>query len=105
MNKQQFTKHLTRLVELKKGVEKIEDVIRESTITDVFTGGLLGIGWYEDLLINILEDAMEDTSRNISYWIYELEMGKEWKKGTITDVDGKDIKLKTINDLYRELIK
>ena len=104
LNKQQFTKHLTRLVELKKEVEKVEGVMNSSILKDGF-GGLLGIGWYEDLLVNILEDAMEDTFHNISYWIYELNMGKNWKKGMITDKDGKDIKLKTINDLYKELIK
>jgi hypothetical protein len=104
MNKQQFTKHLTRLVELKKEVEKVEGVMNSSILKDGF-GGLLGIGWYEDLLVNILKDAMDDDFDNIIYWIYDLELGTKWKKGMITDKDGKDIKLKTINDLYKELIK
>jgi len=104
MTKKQFKRHLTRLVELKTEVEKIEDVMRKSTINDDFRGGLLGLGWYEDLLVDILEDTMEDTGHNISYWIYELEMGTKWKKGTITDTNNKDVKLKTINDLYNCII-
>ena len=102
MNKQQFTKHLTRLVELKKEVEKLEGVMRKSILKDGF-GGLIGISWYEDLLVNILKDSMNDEFDNIIYWIYDLELGTKWKKGMITE-EGKDIKLKTINDLL-ELIK
>ena len=104
MTKEQFKRHLTRLVELKKEVEKIEDVMRNSPLRDNFSGGLLGINWYEDLSINILSDAMDDKFNYLSYWIYELEMGTKWKKGTITDTNDKDIKLKTINDLYNCII-
>ena len=104
MTKEQFKRHLTRLVELKKEVEKIEDVMRNSPLRESIGGGLLGIGWYEDLSIKILSDAMDDTGHNISYWIYDLEMGTKWKKGTITDTNNKDVKLKTINDLYNCII-
>ena len=106
MNKQQFTKHLTKFVELKKETEKIENIMYKSILKDDFNSGLYGVGLYTDLILDILKDAMDDDEfDNIIYWIYNLEFGTKWKKGMITDKDGKDIKLKTINDLYKELIK
>ena len=101
MNKKTFKEHVTTLVNLKKETGKIEGVIRESKINDSFSGGIIGLGWYEDLIVNVLQDAVNDENDNLGYWLYDLEMGKKWKKGTITDGDGKDIKLKTINDLIK----
>ena len=42
----------------------------------------------------------EDRDEWISYFCFELEFGKKWKAGMITDKDGEDIPLGTIGDLY-----
>ena len=105
MTKEQFKKHLTRLVELKKEVEKVEDVMRKSTLNDGFGGELLGVDWYEDLSLKILSDAMDDKDQWIPYWIYDCELGT--RKGlynSVKDRDGKKIPFKTINDLYNCII-
>lgn len=36
----------------------------------------------------------------IEYFCIELEFGKKWAKGTVTEKDGMDIKLETAEDLY-----
>ena len=41
----------------------------------------------------------------IGYFMYELDWGATWKEGTITNKDGTDIKLATIEDLYEILIQ
>ena len=38
----------------------------------------------------------------ISYWMWELNFGENWKPGTITE-NGNDIPLKTIDDLWNLL--
>ena len=62
-------------------------------------------GDYEDVVVRILEDAMEDTTDNwIGYWIYELDFGNDYYKGSIVEIDGTPIKLSTSNELYDFLL-
>lgn len=49
-------------------------------------------------LIDLLEKVM-DAGDDISYFCWELEFGKEWEPGMV-EVDGKDVKLQTIEDLW-----
>lgn len=100
LTKEQFKKHLTRLIELKEAEEKITSLMRKSKLKDDFNGSLFGISMYEDLAFKILTDAMDDKYGGLGYWLYELNIGKNYKQGCIKDVNGKNIKLKTISDLY-----
>ena len=64
---------------------------------------------YQDMLIKVLNEsfklkACDLTGTDIDYFIYELDYGKKWKKGTYID-NGKDVRLKTIDDLYDVIIK
>lgn len=56
----------------------------------------------ENYIYEILEDyySEEIVDDYIMYFTCELDFGKEWYEGCITDDEGKNIKLKTINDLY-----
>ena len=68
--------------------------------------GDLGICDYPDCskeLIKLLTDVMDDEDEWIDYWCYELNFGRDWKRGYITDKDGNDIKLHTCWDLYKFL--
>jgi len=103
MTKQNFKKHLTKLVELKKEVEKVENVMYKSPLKDDFSGGLYGIGWYSDLLVEVLEDAMDDKGGWISYFLYDRDM-KFTSKNIINDKKGKNIPFKSIDDLYKLII-
>lgn len=55
--------------------------------------------------IDMLEYIMDDKSQMITYFIYDLEFGKKYKDGMITEHDGTIIKLKTVEDLYNYLNK
>lgn len=56
-------------------------------------------------IVNLLENLCDDfKTRWISYFCYELNFGKKWESGTVTDENGNDIKLATIEDLY-EFVK
>lgn len=54
----------------------------------------------DNYIILLLESMFQDSDKWISYFIYELDCGKAWKTGLITDSSGADIKLKTIKDLW-----
>lgn len=64
----------------------------------------ISFGRYETLVVQALEYAFDDKDSWISYFIYDLEFGKKWHKGCVTEKNGKDIPLKNANDLYN-LIK
>lgn len=56
-------------------------------------------------LINILKLATNDTEKHstIEDFIYELDFGKQWKKGFLY-FNGKDIPLASIDDLWKALV-
>lgn len=62
---------------------------------------------YEHAMIELLVAATSDkynTEDDINYFIYELDFGDSWKPGMITDKDGNDIKMATIEDLYNYIV-
>ena len=46
-----------------------------------------------------------DKDNWISYFVFDLDFGKKWKPGMITEKDGTDIVLKSSEDLYEYLKK
>lgn len=101
LNKNCFVKIIETLVEIKKDEDNLNKAFRKFEPDFNY----ICFGRYESLIVKTLETAMEDTSEWISYWLYELDCGMTWKKGCITDKEGKDIKLKTPEDLYDILNK
>lgn len=100
LSKQDFIK---TMIELKKLDEDIRDVDLALKKLDPDFGGFY-ISRCTTLIVDCLKSAMNDKDDWISYYIYELEWGNKWKKGTVTD-NKKDIKLKTLDDLYNYIIK
>lgn len=63
----------------------------------------------EDTVISLLEEIFNcpetEIGTDISYFVYELDFGKEWEPGMITDESGNDIDLSTAEKLYDYLIE
>lgn len=95
MTKKNFIKYIKELERLKKVERKVSDAMQELG-TD-FNGFYLER--HELLIVDILVDAMNDTDEWIPYWLYELDYGKKAKRSSVTK-NGKNIPIKTINDLY-----
>jgi len=104
MNKQQFIKHLKELIRIKKEAERVDEVIRKSPLNDNISTMAFGSCYYEDLILKILEDAMEDENGWIVYFIYDRNM-KFTKKNIINDKNGKNLPLRNFDDLYNLIIK
>ena len=99
MNKAKFTNYIKKIVDLKKKVDKIFDAFKE-----LENCNFISFGWHEDLMIKLLAEAIGDEGEWISYWIYELDFGKKAKRNSVS-IEGKNIPIKTISNLYDLITK
>ena len=93
-----------RFIKTMQDLKVLEDDIRDVDIAlkklDPDFGGFY-ISRCLTLTLDLLKAAMNDEYDYIGYYIFEIDWGKKWKPGTITENNGKkDIKLKTLEDLY-----
>ena len=58
-----------------------------------------------EMVVDLLEFIFNDENQWISYWIFELDFGKDYEDGWVTQKDGAVIPLKTVEDLYDLLVK
>ena len=58
----------------------------------------------ENEITKYLKAQFDDKFDWISYWMWELNFGENWKPGTVTE-NGNDVPLKTIDDLWNLLTK
>lgn len=57
-----------------------------------------------DEILLLLKHIFNDKNDWIEYWMWELDFGEKWHKGTVTEMDGTDIPLQTTRDLYKLLL-
>jgi len=55
--------------------------------------------------IELLRNIFNDESDWISYYIYDLDFGKEYREGVVQDENGQNVPLLTVEDLYNLLIE
>lgn len=58
-----------------------------------------------ETVIDLLKFIFNDKDQWINYWIFELDFGKDYEDGWVTQKDGTIIPLKTVEDLYDLLVK
>lgn len=88
-------------------MEKVEGLVRLQDefnnllhrIDDQFGGGYI-FNQSIDILEHLLKELVEDKYDYISYFMWELDFGKDYTDGTITEADGTIIKLENASDLY-----
>lgn len=100
INKDYFVRILARVKDASETEEKIQNILDKSlsmTMND-FADFRGIIAPNDDIIISLL-DNMFDTDM-ISYWCWELEFGKRYKKGDVTTADGKNIDISTAEKLY-----
>lgn len=106
LEKREFRRIIDRLRESSELVDKVNELFSNSrdNVDCVFCNGAgLQIS-HESLVVNLLEKIMRDHCENISYFIYELKYGKQYKLGMITGPEG-DIDLSTSEALYDYLVQ
>lgn len=106
LDKSEFVRIIDRLRESSELVDKVNELFRNSRDNvdcDFCNGAGLQIS-HESLVVNLLEKLMRDQYENISYYIYELKYGKQYKPGMITGPEG-NIDLSSPEALYDYLVQ
>lgn len=92
---------------LRLGIAHLEDLEKKGgnlsdALKDIYPDfNYFSFGMVESAYVDLLEQAMEDTSQWIQYYIYEAEYGK--RKPEVT-MQGKEFVLEDVNTLY-EIMK
>lgn len=106
LSKKEFVDIITRLQTATELVDKVEELFRQSRDNlenDFCNGAGLQIS-HEGIVVQLLEKIMGDSCGNISYFIYELDYGKEYTDGCISDDNG-TIDISTVEKLYDFLVR
>ena len=106
LTKQEFVDILNRLREATELVDKVEELFRDSRENlecDFCNGAGLQIS-HEGIVVKLLEKLMQDSFGIISYFIYELDYGKEYREDCVSDKNG-NIDISTPEKLYDYLMK
>lgn len=104
INKNEFIKIINRLKDYSKLKDKINNLFKDlidNKEQDFYNAGSICIG-HESVVVKLLEDMFETDL--ISWWIYELDYGKEYKPGCLTE-DDIEIDVSTADKLYDVLMK
>ena len=105
ISKEKFIEIINRLRNYNDLQNKIDGLFKENIDNkekDFINAGSICIG-HESVVVYLLEN-MFDTDM-ISYFIYELDYGKNYKNGYVLDGVGNIIDLSTAEKLYEYLIK
>ncbi len=106
ITKKEFIKIINHLKEVNDFVNETNDKakkLNDAIISDFFNASSLSIS-FEDDLIKVLENMFETDL--ISWWLYELDYGREFELGYIIESDGTTKPdLSTPEKLYDYLIK
>lgn len=101
MNFQEFCRYLNRI----KYIFEFEDRIHKLSMSVPGDLGEFDVRFPSlvDDVVNLLEIVFQDEeTRWIDYYVFELRCGEKYKRGDV-QIDGKDVPLKTIGDLWNLL--
>ena len=83
-------------------VRKVNSLFRNSRDNvecDFCNGAALQIS-HESTVVFLLRKLLNDAVENIDYYIYELDYGRKYEPGIITDENGRDIDFSSAEKLY-----
>ncbi|WP_097005306.1 hypothetical protein [Lacrimispora amygdalina] len=94
INKTKFIWCIDEIKKYNKKIDNINKVFEENCEDSVYCPLSL-----EDTLIELLMTVFDDKHEAICFFICSLDFGEKWLPGMFM-IDGKDVKLKTSEDLY-----
>lgn len=99
MDRDLFIQTVNHIEELNKESEKFNDMLR--SIDPEFGGGYIHNKSIE-ILSNLLKTLVNDQYDNISYYMWELNFGKNYRDGMITDAhdETKIYRMSNAGELY-----
>jgi hypothetical protein len=107
LSKKEFVEIINRLRDSSDLVDQVDELFsnsRENVECDFCNGASLQIS-HESTVVLLLQKLLRDTGDDIGYFIYELDYGRKYEPGMITDVDGHDIDFSSAEKLYDYLMR
>lgn len=105
VSKEKFVEIVNRLKQTDETVDTINEIFNntiDSKTSDFMNAASLMI-CHEDIVVELLKIMFNDKD-TITWWLYELDYGKQYTDGCITELDGTIIDLSTPEKLYDYLI-
>ena len=102
ISKEEFVDIMNRLREASDLVDKVDELFRKSRDNvecDFCNGAGLQIS-HESTVVLLLRKLLKDDVEDIDYFIYELDYGRKYEPGIITDENGHDIDFSSAEKLY-----
>lgn len=102
ISKEEFVEIMNRLRDSSDLVRKVNGLFRDSRDNvecDFRNGAALQIS-HESTVVFLLRKLLKDTVENVDYFIYELDYGRKYEPGMITDENGRDIDFSSAEKLY-----
>ena len=106
ISKEKFVEIINKLKEIDGFIKETNEKARQlndAVISDFFNASSLSIS-HETIVIELLENIFEEWDV-LSWWIYELDYGRKYTDGCISDKNGNVIDLSTAEKLYDYLVK
>lgn len=100
LSKQLFVKTINELKDFDEVSNKVHNYLKKYFLDFNITPLL-----FEELIVELLESSMNDKYEWISYYLYELDYGRSFKMGDVTEEDGTEIDIGTPEKLYDFLVK
>ncbi len=108
ITKQEFVDIINRLRDyndLQRQIQKLFENNIDNKEMDFMNAGSICIG-HETIVVKLLRELFNlQDDDTLNWWLYELDYGREFKIGYITEADGTKIDLTTPEKLYDYLIK
>ena len=106
IDKKEFVDIINKLKEVDDFVKETNTKARQlndAIISDFFNASSLSIS-HESIVVRLLENMFNENDI-ISWWIYELDYGRKYRKGCLQDGKGHNINISTPEKLYDYLTK
>lgn len=100
---EEFESYINELKEIDEFQTQLDTLIRSYNKSGRGQAEYIYLPTLFDSVIELLQKATGDNSEYINFWIYELDFGREYKKGSVKHVNGENIALKTTKDLWNLL--
>lgn len=103
LTKEQFVECVDRIKKTRDKDDMLSEAIEKACNNDCYVIGLYGTEY--STMVDLLSYAMglevgTYSGNMLEYFIYDLNFGKEYKEGCVTEIDGSPIDISTTEKLY-----
>ena len=102
LSREEFVTIINRLRDSSDLVDRVNELFqnsRDNVECDFCNGAALQIS-HESTVVLLLRKLLNDAYEDIDYFIYEIDYGRKYKPGMITDKNGNDIDWSSAEKLY-----